>query len=218
MTDRAALIRAVLASPDDDTPRLVFADWLDDHGEARLAAFIRDQIECARHANRHELDTYHTFLQWKDAAFAGECALDVWGVAAEFLFPLASWNRGFLESLAWTYEAWKDYATAVLALHPVRRVRLTTPVGDLHAHREFGRILARVAGLAVSVPDDTSGGRDTTAAILAVRWPGIAFELPPAQIFTDAEAAGFRAGYGRESAILNAFLDAGPYLMTAPLR
>ena len=32
MTDRLDLLRAILADPDSDTPRLVYADWLDDHG------------------------------------------------------------------------------------------------------------------------------------------------------------------------------------------
>ena len=31
MTDAAALLAAICDRPDDDTPRLVFADWLDDH-------------------------------------------------------------------------------------------------------------------------------------------------------------------------------------------
>lgn len=38
MTDRTALFRAVLADRWDDAPRLVFADWLDEHGESALAA------------------------------------------------------------------------------------------------------------------------------------------------------------------------------------
>lgn len=44
--DKRALIRACAARPDDDTPRLVFADWLDDHGDPDRAAYIR--WECAR--------------------------------------------------------------------------------------------------------------------------------------------------------------------------
>lgn len=39
MTDRDALVAAVLANPAEDTPRLVYADWLDDHDEPELAAF-----------------------------------------------------------------------------------------------------------------------------------------------------------------------------------
>jgi uncharacterized protein (TIGR02996 family) len=48
MTERDALHAAVCATPDDDTPRLVFADWLQEHGEEERAEFIRVQIEAAR--------------------------------------------------------------------------------------------------------------------------------------------------------------------------
>jgi uncharacterized protein (TIGR02996 family) len=45
------LLASILAAPDDDAPRLVYADWLDERGEpgdADYAAFIRCQIELAR--------------------------------------------------------------------------------------------------------------------------------------------------------------------------
>lgn len=45
MTDREALLRAVLLSPADDTPRLVFADWLDETGQPERAELIRVQCE-----------------------------------------------------------------------------------------------------------------------------------------------------------------------------
>ena len=48
MKVRDALLAAILDAPDDDAPRLVFADWLDEHGEPDRAAFIRVQIERAR--------------------------------------------------------------------------------------------------------------------------------------------------------------------------
>jgi uncharacterized protein (TIGR02996 family) len=41
MTDGDALYRAILAAPADDTPRLVYADWLDEHGRAVEAEFVR---------------------------------------------------------------------------------------------------------------------------------------------------------------------------------
>jgi uncharacterized protein (TIGR02996 family) len=44
MHDRQALARAVAASPADDAPRLIYADWLDEHGEADHAEFIRLQV------------------------------------------------------------------------------------------------------------------------------------------------------------------------------
>jgi uncharacterized protein (TIGR02996 family) len=48
VSDRDALFAAILAHPDEDTPRLVFADWLEENGQADYAAFIRKQIELAK--------------------------------------------------------------------------------------------------------------------------------------------------------------------------
>lgn len=46
-SDRAAFLRAIAEQPDDDLPRLVYADWLDEHGEPERAEFIRVQCELA---------------------------------------------------------------------------------------------------------------------------------------------------------------------------
>lgn len=48
LSDREALLAAIGASPEEDTPRLMFADWLDEHGEPERAEFIRLQCELAR--------------------------------------------------------------------------------------------------------------------------------------------------------------------------
>lgn len=48
MTDGDALLAAVIASPDEDTPRLVYADWLEENGRAAWAEFIRVQVALAR--------------------------------------------------------------------------------------------------------------------------------------------------------------------------
>ena len=48
MSDHAAFLNAVLERPDDDLPRLVYADYLDETGEPNRAEFIRVQIELAR--------------------------------------------------------------------------------------------------------------------------------------------------------------------------
>src|SRR2546430_569314 len=45
MSDRLAFLRAIRANPDDDTARLAFADWLDEHDEPDRAEFVRVQIE-----------------------------------------------------------------------------------------------------------------------------------------------------------------------------
>ena len=48
MSDHDALVQAILHAPDDDAPRLVFADWLDENGDADRAEFIRVQCRLAR--------------------------------------------------------------------------------------------------------------------------------------------------------------------------
>src|SRR5262245_48056711 len=47
MTNSDALFRAILANPDDNTIRLVYADALEEEGNARRAAFIRAQVALA---------------------------------------------------------------------------------------------------------------------------------------------------------------------------
>jgi uncharacterized protein (TIGR02996 family) len=37
MTHGEAFIEAIAESPNDDTPRLVYADWLDEHGQPERA-------------------------------------------------------------------------------------------------------------------------------------------------------------------------------------
>jgi uncharacterized protein (TIGR02996 family) len=45
MRDHDALLAAIDANPAEDTPRLVFADWLDEHDQHIRAEFIRLQIK-----------------------------------------------------------------------------------------------------------------------------------------------------------------------------
>src|SRR5947209_2547225 len=48
MSERQALLRAVAETPDDDAPRLVYADWLEEHGEPDQAELIRVSCQLAR--------------------------------------------------------------------------------------------------------------------------------------------------------------------------
>src|SRR4051794_31605614 len=65
-----ALLGACRDQPDDDGPRLVLADWLEDHGEPERAELVRVQCRLARggaeedawltlHARERELLSQH---------------------------------------------------------------------------------------------------------------------------------------------------------------
>jgi uncharacterized protein (TIGR02996 family) len=71
-----ALLKAVIAEPEDDAPRLIYADWLEENGQEARAEFIRVQIELARVTeqrwNYHELrDRNVVLLQRHELGWAG---------------------------------------------------------------------------------------------------------------------------------------------------
>src|SRR5262249_28025868 len=45
---RAEWMAAIMADPENDAPRLVFSDWLEEQGESQQAEFIRVECEMAR--------------------------------------------------------------------------------------------------------------------------------------------------------------------------
>src|SRR5262245_48470772 len=49
-----AFLRGIVENPDDDPSRLVFADWLDDNGQAGKAAFVRLEVEFSRQPQSSE--------------------------------------------------------------------------------------------------------------------------------------------------------------------
>ena len=143
--ERDALRAAVVASPDDDLPRLVFADYLEERGEPARAAFIRDQIELANtppwepfavHARRRvpplEDDaTYELFLPGLGKSL-------VWGEPAM--------RRGFGYSLKVGFvPALTEIGERLLGVEPVAHLELAAaPLAeywrDLFAQPWFARI------------------------------------------------------------------------------
>lgn len=48
MTEQEAFLAAIAAEPHDEAARVVYADWLDEHGQEKRAQFIRLQCRLAR--------------------------------------------------------------------------------------------------------------------------------------------------------------------------
>ncbi len=48
MNDHDALLHAIAEHPEEDVPRLMYADWLEENGEPERAEFVRTQVELAR--------------------------------------------------------------------------------------------------------------------------------------------------------------------------
>jgi uncharacterized protein (TIGR02996 family) len=137
MSDRAALLAAIVAEPDEDTPRLVYADWLDenaadlpDPAEARTRArFVRAQIELRR--------GLHPAC---DRAPAGADALGVGGPG-----PPAWCRCPRCVSLRWQSEATAAYLPGweAEALRPVlARPRQTALRPAVRFRRGFAAVLS----------------------------------------------------------------------------
>ena len=62
MSDDEAFIRAIVDSPGDDTPRLVYADWLDEHSDPR-GDYLRAEAEAVR-LKRHGSRDATTLAAW----------------------------------------------------------------------------------------------------------------------------------------------------------
>src|SRR3954466_14516739 len=68
MPTDADFLRAVTADPDADAPRLAYADWLDESGDAARAEFIR--IQCALAALPEAEQEYHPLIKRVDELVA----------------------------------------------------------------------------------------------------------------------------------------------------
>jgi uncharacterized protein (TIGR02996 family) len=118
MHDRDLFLSAILANPDDDLPRLVFADYLDESGDAERAEFIRVQCELAglpvHDLRRPVLQAREVELlrankgRWEVPGFRGTQVL----------------RRGFVEAIGSNAEELISSADRLFAAAPIRELRV----------------------------------------------------------------------------------------------
>lgn len=138
MDDGAALLTAILQQPDEDTPRLIYADWLDEHGEA----WDRDRAELIRIGV--ELATAPKCLSASKGCGCRTCTLDArstrlktrshhratneerWWWRELRLADSLLVRRGFVESIGGIETvAFLQNAAFIFAGHPITGVSLT---------------------------------------------------------------------------------------------
>jgi uncharacterized protein (TIGR02996 family) len=95
MTHDQAFLQAIIEGPDDDAPRLVYADWLDDHGQPVRADFVRVQCKLARVFEGDPRRPELLEREWKSLAEHGQ----EW--AGPLRDAVSSWEfrRGFIEAV-----------------------------------------------------------------------------------------------------------------------
>ena len=104
MNDREGFLAAIIDNPDDDAPRLVYADWLEEHGEATHAELIRVQCEIAAGPDPERREQLWRRLQPIWRRLRDEWWFELWGL--EFrdrrnnqYLDVVHFNRGFIDRL-----------------------------------------------------------------------------------------------------------------------
>src|SRR5688572_26734802 len=106
MKSDPGFLSEIVEHPDDDMPRLVYADWLDDHDEPERAEFIRVQIEIARGVGRavrlRRLRERERRLLWSNES--------TWTAPLHGKVRRARFSRGFPECVTLTVENFLAHA------------------------------------------------------------------------------------------------------------
>ncbi len=222
MTDEPALLATILARPDEDTPRLMFADWLDEHAQPVRAEFVRVQVQladllrrmaraglcppprtrtAAEHKRYPELFgllarqalIWPTYSEWFPFApvpqdHAAATCEDIFNklcvYARSGTLPWVSLTqRGFVKAVQCSAANWLTHADALLARHPIERVRLTDVAGARdhvrHGWRNGHKCQLGFRGRKMRVlalPPSAPGSESTWPHLLEAEWPGLAFE------------------------------------------
>jgi uncharacterized protein (TIGR02996 family) len=135
--DRSAFLEAIRARPEDDELRLVFADWLEEHGKDEWARVIRYQIRRLRPdpdgLERNGVWLAHTLL----AAAFGTQPPDVDRLRAEMDYPVPfkaeQLDRGLVARLPIDAADFLEVGPALAAWGPVPCVGLTHVTPHLDA-------------------------------------------------------------------------------------
>lgn len=156
MTTAIDFMRAILSEPAADVPRLVYADWLEENGDAARAEFIRVQCELARPCRLGYSDAFHVdmpcaacdplarrereLLDAHGHVWADPVACLLGGVPEHIgggkfnvrarpqggLAPQIEFHRGFVAAVTMDAASFLAVGPMLLAQNPIEEVALTT--------------------------------------------------------------------------------------------
>jgi uncharacterized protein (TIGR02996 family) len=141
----AEFLRVILADPDADGPRLVYADWLEDRGESARAEFIR--LQCAASALPAD-DPRLDALRSRADILLEQHRL-AWGEPLAGIATRWDWRRGFPEIVRMEARLFLARGEEMLDTVPVRHVELLDVAAHLPAVARCP-LLDRLAGLTIA--------------------------------------------------------------------
>lgn len=201
MTDQCQLLlQAILDNRADDQLRLVYADWLEEHGEEARAEFIRVQVELGNekrvtYKRKIEKKIKHMLrgaaplrrLKWINDVLDGlrmGVSVDGWGFLIAPVSPNARFRRGFIAEITCSSADWLTHHAEILTEHPVEVVRLldfpeVECVAGRHAIKVWFKDFPKIAGNIRHRGDARMYLKFSAAQeIFKLHWPRIEFLLP----------------------------------------
>jgi uncharacterized protein (TIGR02996 family) len=175
--ERRGFWAAIRAAPEDDGPRLVYADWLEEHGEADRAEFIRVQCALAKlgpdrrkgRTERLRLEPREKALlarhggRWLDPVRAVLRGSNPWDREDHWLGRMA-FRRGFVSGHHFGLESARRLAAAGDAVEPVDHVWVAE-CGAHYRHQSVVEI-ARWAGSGCVLGLSVAWGADRDIAAI----------------------------------------------------
>jgi uncharacterized protein (TIGR02996 family) len=152
MAAEDGFLQDILAHPDDMAPRLIYADWLTEHGDAERGEFIRVQIDLDREERE---DRYSP--RWRELTAREENLLRAY--KRKWAAPLLGqtlylrFYRGFVEEATVTASSFCRRGHRLFRLTPLRRIKVSLPVGARVRMAEVARSpnLARLRSVDLSL-------------------------------------------------------------------
>jgi uncharacterized protein (TIGR02996 family) len=122
MSHEPGFLRAIIQNPDDDTPRLIYADWLEERGDPR-GEFIRVQCELAR---SDQPSARHQQLLDREKQLLARHRRE-WDAPLQRLCTNCVYRRGFLETVRLQTTNFLRHAEELFLSAPIVGLRLSRP-------------------------------------------------------------------------------------------
>ncbi len=137
MSTENSFLHGVCEAPDDDSPRLVFADWFEDNGQSERA----ELLQCRREKMGEWNDGYEGLAQRERELL--EKHGKKWGKTALKFTKRIEWRRGFVDGMTLAAAKFVECTETIFAATPLTSLRLiqARPAWDaLVASRHLARL------------------------------------------------------------------------------
>jgi uncharacterized protein (TIGR02996 family) len=127
MAEDASLFEAILAVPEDDAPRLIYADWLEEHGDTARAEFIR--LQCALAQLPLEAAERLPLVSREQELLAEHGSR--WGGVLPGLVHSWSYHRGFIDRVTCDAARFLALGEGLFRLTPLQHLHLRGARGSV---------------------------------------------------------------------------------------